>query len=336
MILILTAPEDEHADAVAWHLRRAGSPHLRVDPARLPTELSLSARVRGSQLHRSLAVDGRSYDLAEVSAVWTRRPGRPNAPASIDEPSVRELVTQEADLLVHDVWETLEVLHVPALAAVVRRAGLKLRQLQLAAAAGFAIPDTAVGNDPADLRALYERHTMIVTKRVGSGPLGATPDRQATAGRPTRPVRPRDLLYADDVRLCPVVVQQYIPKSLELRVTVVGHDVFAVAIDSQRSARTRHDWRHYDQRTTAMWAFDLPDEIAERCRALVRRLGLTYGALDLILTPTGRYVFLELNPNGQYLWTEQESGLPISQALATMLMEAGRRPAATQPRGVCA
>jgi glutathione synthase/RimK-type ligase-like ATP-grasp enzyme len=288
--------------------------------------------MRGTQLHRTLVMDERSHDLAEVSAVWTRRPGRPTAQVSLGEAVVRDVVAQEGDLLVHGVWETLEVLHVPAPAAVVRRAGLKLRQLQLAARMGFAVPDTAIGNDPADLRSLYERHPMIVTKRVGSGPLGSTPDGHATAGRPTRPVRRRDLLHADDVRLCPVVVQEYIPKSLELRITVVGEDVFAVAIDSQRSARTRHDWRHYDQRTTAMWAFDLPHAVAERCRRLVGQLGLSYGAIDLILTPAGQYVFLELNPNGQYLWTEHATGLPVSQTLATMLTRASRRPVATQPR----
>ena len=58
---------------------------------------------------------------------------------------------------------------------------------------------------------------------------------------------------------------------------------------------------------------------------LVRRLGLAYGAIDLVLTPDGRYVFLEINPNGQYLWIEQLTGLPISEAIAEWLMH--REPA---------
>ena len=76
------------------------------------------------------------------------------------------------------------------------------------------------------------------------------------------------------MQLCPVVVQGYVPKALELRVTVVAEQVFAVAIDSQRSARTRYDWRHYDQRTTPMWAHELPSAVADRCRNLVGQLGL--------------------------------------------------------------
>jgi len=58
-------------------------------------------------------------------------------------------------------------------------------------------------------------------------------------------------------------------------------------------------------------------------RALMRRLGLVYGAIDLRLTPDGRYVFLEINPAGQFLYVEQQTGQPIAAALAALLA-AGR------------
>ncbi|MEV4245300.1 hypothetical protein AB0J63_18065 [Streptosporangium canum] len=52
--------------------------------------------------------------------------------------------------------------------------------------------------------------------------------------------------------------------------------------------------------------------------------GLTYGAIDLILTPDGRYVFLEINPNGQFLWIEDATGLPIGAAIGDLLMSGVR------------
>jgi glutathione synthase/RimK-type ligase-like ATP-grasp enzyme len=63
----------------------------------------------------------------------------------------------------------------------------------------------------------------------------------------------------------------------------------------------------------------LPERLRLQCVALVRALGLQYGALDFILTPDGRYVFLELNPNGQWLWVERMTGLPIADAIAATL-----------------
>ena len=139
--------------------------------------------------------------------------------------------------------------------------------------------------------------------------------------RYTEPVRPRDLVHVEDLRLCPLIVQQYVPKRLELRVTVVGDEVFAAAIHSQASNHTRLDWRRYDDARTPIAPFELPADVAERCRALVRELGLCYGAIDLVLTPDDRFVFLEINPNGQYLWIELATGLPISAAVADLLLE---------------
>jgi glutathione synthase/RimK-type ligase-like ATP-grasp enzyme len=62
--------------------------------------------------------------------------------------------------------------------------------------------------------------------------------------------------------------------------------------------------------------------VQELCVQLVERLELCYGAIDMILTPDGRYVFLEINPSGQYGWIEQVTGLPISAAICEFLMAA--------------
>ena len=63
--------------------------------------------------------------------------------------------------------------------------------------------------------------------------------------------------------------------------------------------------------------------------ALVKALGLCFGAIDLVLTPDGRYVFLEINPSGQWEWIESLTGLPISEALCDLFLQLAREPAAT-------
>jgi glutathione synthase/RimK-type ligase-like ATP-grasp enzyme len=64
---------------------------------------------------------------------------------------------------------------------------------------------------------------------------------------------------------------------------------------------------------------ELPVETADRCRRLVGALGLTYGAIDLIVTTEGDYVLLEVNPAGQYLWLEEAAQLPITEAVCDFL-----------------
>jgi hypothetical protein len=122
------------------------------------------------------------------------------------------------------------------------------------------------------------------------------------------------------VRYCPVTVQPYVDKRVELRVTVVGDRVFPVALDSQWTNHTRHDWRRGDHHHGRYAIHDLPPDHAQRCVELVRRLGLCFGAIDLILTPDGRYVFLEINPNGAWLWMQRTTGLPIGAAICDVLM----------------
>jgi glutathione synthase/RimK-type ligase-like ATP-grasp enzyme len=126
------------------------------------------------------------------------------------------------------------------------------------------------------------------------------------------------------VGLAPVVFQENMAKRLEMRVTVVGEQVFAAEIRSPEHFRTGTDWRHYQEfGCEGFYAVhSLPADVSQRCVRLCQELGLCYGAIDLILTPTGEYVFLEVNPGGQWGWIEEFTGLPISEAVARLLMDA--------------
>ena len=117
----------------------------------------------------------------------------------------------------------------------------------------------------------------------------------------TEVVANRDVAHAEAIRYCPVTVQPYVDKRVELRVTVVGDRAFAVALDSQWTNHTRHDWRRGDHHHGRYAVHDLPPAETQPGVELVRRLGLRFGAIDLILTPDGRYVFLHMDANGAWL-----------------------------------
>lgn len=335
MILILTAPDDVHADAAEVELGRRGVRWVRFDPADVPSRASLSVTIRDGRLTRTLVrhadpddadPDGtgdRVLDLDTVTAVWFRRPGVPVAPAHLGEPHAG-FVVEESRQFVGDVWETLDAPALPAARPVVLRAQQKVRQLQLALRLGFDVPATAVGNDPRAVLDLFD-HTggRLITKQVGLTTL------RDELMRYTEPVTHRDIGHVDGVRHCPLIAQARVPKRVELRVTVVGDRVFTAAIDSQRSNHARHDWRRQDDRNTPLSRYDLPDDVADRCVALTRALGLRYSALDLIVTPDDRYVYIEINPSGQYLWVEEETGLPITAAVVDLLTTPAPTPGAT-------
>jgi glutathione synthase/RimK-type ligase-like ATP-grasp enzyme len=184
---------------------------------------------------------------------------------------------------------------------------------------GFELPPTLFTNDPDEFLDLYRECNGRLVSKITST-LALRPRFGSEFSRFTEMVSTRDVANAHSVSLCPIVLQGYVAKRVEVRVTVVGQQVFAAEIHSQATHRTRVDWRRYDLGSTPHRVHALPADVAARCTALVADAGLTFGTIDLILTPDGRYVFLELNSAGEYGWIEDLTGLPISDAIADFLL----------------
>src|SRR5260370_18048130 len=130
----------------------------------------------------------------------------------------------------------------------------------------------------------------------------------------------RELATLDLIRISPGVFQKFVAKSYEGRATVVGSRIFSAKIDSQARVETKIDWRHrpFDIEEKPI---ELPPAIETKIYAFMQVFGLVYGAFDFIVTPEGHHVFLEVNPAGQYMWVEVQTGLPITAALAQELSE---------------
>jgi glutathione synthase/RimK-type ligase-like ATP-grasp enzyme len=114
-----------------------------------------------------------------------------------------------------------------------------------------------------------------------------------------------------------VIFQEYVPADVDLRITVVGKRVFAAAIHSQETDYPTDFRMSLGQ--AEVEAVELPREVEERLLALIDRLGLAYGAVDMRRTPEGEHVFLEVNTAGEFLFVEERTGQPIARALAELL-----------------
>lgn len=322
MILILTEDTDSSATDVERLLERRGAPFLRFNPARFPGEASLTADYSENGLPLGvLETGGTRYRLEDFGAVWERRPQKPLCPDAITRGISRRFVKQECERFAEDFWQLLECRWLPAPAPVIRRIH-KVGQLKLALELGFEMPPTLITNDPEEFLDFHRTHNgRIIGKVFFNGTMRPEAPHEVLSWTYTEIVSSRATAYASSIRHSPVIFQAYVPKRSELRVTVVGRQVFAAEIFSQKNNRSRRDWRRYDLGHTPHAAHRLPDNVEHRCVELVERFGLTYGTIDLILTPDGRYVFLEINPNGQWQWIESLTGLPISQAVCDFLVD---------------
>ena len=118
----------------------------------------------------------------------------------------------------------------------------------------------------------------------------------------------------------PSLFQAYIDKAYEIRITALEHTVIGIAIHSQDSAQSRLDYRRYDFENVPYTHVELPDHVTQFCSDMIRHYGLLFAEFDFIYTKNREYVFLELNPNGQWLWLELKSQYPLSKDVAQNLL----------------
>jgi glutathione synthase/RimK-type ligase-like ATP-grasp enzyme len=203
---------------------------------------------------------------------------------------------------------------------LIRFAEAKLPQLQLASRLGLRVPRTIVTNDPDEAHRFARNvgfnvaHKSLITPTVGCD--------DSVLGLFTRRLSRDELAQQiDSIRFAPTLLQEYVPKTAEIRVTIIGSDTFATEIDSQSVDGARIDWRQVDPFSIRHRPVSLPDSLITVLRRFVGHYGLRFGAIDLILTPDGDYVFLENNPNGQWYWLEVLAGQPMAASMARLLTE---------------
>lgn len=203
----------------------------------------------------------------------------------------------------------------------VLRAQSKVLQLNLALKNGLSIPFSFSGGDPAiAFDWISQIDVPLCSKAIEAGRFTDTSGQRF--GRYTAPFEKRSLENLASLQDCPVTIQEFIPKKLELRSTVIGEKILTAAIDTSKSNQeSQQDWRHYDWANTRYSVFQLPHEIELRVFALMKDLGLSFGAIDFILDTEERFVFLEVNPIGQFLWIEDLTDLPICRTMAEHLLK---------------
>lgn len=318
-VLIITHSQDnESIPLVLNAIEEQGGKAFRFDTDRFPTEVQLDVYYGKRTERLMLASEQGKLDLREVSAVWYRRIWIGRRIPTTMEPQLRHASVQESRMTIQGMIASLKAFHLDPLPNI-RHAENKQLQLQVARELGLDTPRTLITNNPEAVREFVQQcESGLIAKMLSSFAIYESGQEKVVF---TNPVAPEDLDNLNGLRFCPMTFQEKIPKALELRTTIVGKRVFTASIDSQSSERARHDWRRQGVALLDAWKpYALPQDIEEKLLELMAYFGLTYGALDLILTPDGRHIFLEVNPVGEFFWLEQCPGLPISKAIADILL----------------
>lgn len=306
MLLIVTNKKDYTADFLILELRKQDVSFVRLNTEDFPSQISLTLPIDETGLQNAyFKIYGQILPLSEINSVWYRRPLDSLPSPDIQEDIAHDFIKVESRHTLHSIWQLLSdrlwVNHPNKL----RIAELKPYQLVLAQQIGLSIPPTLITTHKGDARSFVQNHQeQVVYKPMRYGYV--VRDHESDVGLIyTNKLNHKHIEQLETVQYAPSLFQKYIPKRVELRVTVIGDVIFAVELDSQRHETGLHDWRKAKLAELPHKVTQLPNNIEEKCFELVNKLGLHFGAIDLIQTPDGDFVFLEINPNGQWAWLEQ-------------------------------
>lgn len=195
----------------------------------------------------------------------------------------------------------------------IRLAENKLYQLYIARTLGFVIPDTLIGNDIDPIAAASFQHRLFkpLTSEVYI-------DEQAAFAS----IIDWDTMNitSEEVAICPAIYQLYEEKDFELRTFAFGDRIMSVKIDSQKNNISTIDWR-LGHRLDIFTKFESEILDHEMIVRYLEAMGIKYGVFDFIVQKDGEIIFLECNPDGQWLGYSDHCGMNAEVAFADMLCE---------------
>ena len=249
-----------------------------------------------------------TLSLNNIRSIWWRRPSKFRLDNSVTDPNVRAFCLSECEAFFKGVLSSIDtpIINNPFAESLAMRKPL---QLTMAQKIGLGIPKSIMSNNPMHIRNFWESHGGRCIYKVFTSPFWTFSE--------TRLLTKEDLKDLDKLRHAPIIVQEKIEKGRDIRVNIFGDKIFAASVKT-RVPGAELDWR---LDLTAKWEEHiLPNVMGNRLRLLLDNLGLHYGCIDLIQQPDGAYMFLEVNPSGQFLFAEVDTGQPLLRSLAKLLV----------------
>jgi hypothetical protein len=315
MLLIATNRLDHTADYLVIRMRERSLPVLRLNTEDLGTEFEVTLWVDSGGVRGEIHLrGGATVGVGEITGAYLRRPRTPPAVPGTEDDH-RTFAEQELAETLRALWSLVPPQRWLNTPEALRASSVKVRQLALARECGLSIPPTCITSHRASMQAFSKSWPRpFITKAVRSGfiPIAGAYRLAATTRLPS--AFPGDVSEYAPV---PATYQPELAKACDVRVTVVDQHVFAAAISSQEHPGTETDWRLCGAQKVDLRhePFALSPEVSDACRELTRRLGLRFSAIDLVEGTDGRLVFLEANPNGEWMWLERRCGFPLRDTI---------------------
>lgn len=305
MIAILSNTQDVHARHIVKKLQQRRRDVVCLSKADFENSASVTVSPDAQRGELKLS-DGTRIASDDVSAVWHRRPGTVRANFAITDELDRSFAQNEWTQAIDGFFSLSSIRNVSP--PTRQRSATKPLQLSLASQVGLRVPQTLITSDPEEALAFVARHRGAVVHKAMTAPPHQFIDTRAWDSDASQ--------HVADLALCPTILQERVFGPADVRATVVGNQILSACILTSQGRAEVDSRLDADAPCTP---YELPDNVGSALLRLMDELGLVFGTIDLKLADNGEHVFLEINPQGQFLYIEIRTGLPISDTVAEFL-----------------
>ena len=316
-ILLITNKTDITTDFIVKVLNRKEIPFYRLNTESIGHSVDV---VFNFFLNKYFLVDNslKLYiDLSKIRSVYFRRPEITNSRNKYLTEGEVNFIRSENLFTLEGLYRILDKAYWLNNVYNIRNAENKIYQLMLAKSIGLCIPNSLISNNSSVAKTFFESNkSLCIIKPIKSGLIEGSEEEGVIFTN--KVILNKDNLQR--VEPCPIYLQNHISKKGDIRVTVVENELYAAFIDSQGKEESKVDWRKSIEPLKHSKIM-LPEDIATKSLLLTKKLKLNFAAIDFILDKENNYIFLEINPNGQWAWIEKQLNYPISDKIASIIIE---------------
>ncbi len=317
--MIISSPDDYSTNDIIDWLRYYQIDYLRISVQDIIKYEGVS--ISNDDFDMKFSINEVKYCLSAFGAFWYRR--------SHFNVFIQKILVKKSNLSSqinkHLYGETMEI-HKLLLNHIEARSinnykDINLNKLEVLKAAsniGFKIPNTIITNNKKDALSFINRNNTVITKNFSQGVFLF--DKKKIFSSITRLVT-LDTINSLPEKFMYTLFQEGIDKLFELRIFYLRGKFYSSAIFSQNDEKTAVDFRNYNfLKPNRSPPYKLPEDIANKLKQLMDEFELTSGSIDLLVSKSNEYVFLEVNPIGQFTQVSLPCNYYLEKKIANELI----------------
>lgn len=315
-ILIITSDDDSHADILCPKIEKRGVKVFRFNTDKL-SKYEINFRILSDTFFSIKNKRSGMMILKEnIGSVWYRRPAPDKSlDRFLDDEGMRFLRSESKEWIKSITLALKDSFWVVA-PWVLYESRVKANQLLVAQSFGLSTPKSLITRDREVIKKFFDECTngmiakTLKTQYIESKRYGSTLSTQEIS---------KNDLRDNDLFISPSIFQEKVTASYELRVVVIGRTIFAFMVIPKRK-RKFLDIRAHGVENLEYTSVGISKDLSQKICKILDYFQLPFSSMDLLVDEFGKEYFIDLNPNGQWLWLEMATGTVMSDLFVEMLI----------------